>query len=91
MYFPHCRNDLHRPASRGLFAFGNSPMTTLTPAKRKIMAKQLFAGPHKSFPINDATHQRLAISGATRSERAGNISASEEASIKAKARAKLKD
>lgn len=47
------------------------------------------AGPNGSFPIGDAKHARLAISGATRSERAGNISPSEEARIKAKARAKL--
>jgi hypothetical protein len=64
-------------------------MTNLTPEKRKMMAKALFAGPGKSFPINDPTHERLAISGATRSERAGNISSSEEATIKSKARAKL--
>lgn len=48
------------------------------------------AGPNGSFPIGDAKHARLAISGATRSERAGNISASTAAKIKAKARAKLK-
>ncbi len=47
------------------------------------------AGPDGSFPIGDAKHARLAIGGATRSERAGNISASTAASIKAKARAKL--
>lgn len=61
----------------------------LTPEKRKMMSKALFAGPGKSFPISDKNHARLAISGATRSERVGNISASEEATIKAKARAKL--
>lgn len=64
-------------------------MATLTAADRKKMPKREFAGPDDSFPINDATHARLAISGATRSERAGNISASEEAEIKARARAKL--
>lgn len=47
------------------------------------------AGPHGSFPIGDAKHARLAIGGATRSERAGNISPAEAASIKAKARKKL--
>lgn len=47
------------------------------------------AGPNGSFPIGDAKHARLAISGATRSERAGNISASTAEHIKAKARAKL--
>lgn len=64
-------------------------MTKLTAAKRKRMPKNAFAGPGHSFPINDPTHARLAISGATRSERAGNISASTAAGIKAKARAKL--
>ncbi len=48
------------------------------------------AGPNGSFPIGDAKHARLAIGGATRSERAGNISSSTADAIKAKARAKLK-
>ena len=61
----------------------------LTAAKRKAMPKKSFAGPGKSFPVSDPTHARLAISGATRSERAGNISASEAAHIKSIARAKL--
>ncbi len=61
----------------------------LTAAKRRAMPKSEFAGPGTSFPVNDQTHAKLAIGGATRAERAGNISASEEASIKAKARAKL--
>jgi hypothetical protein len=53
------------------------------------MPSKEFAGPGRSFPVNDKTHQRFAISGATRSEDAGNISASEADAIKAKARAKL--
>jgi hypothetical protein len=48
------------------------------------------AGPNGSFPIGDKKHARLAIGGATRSERAGNISASTAKHIKAEARAKLK-
>lgn len=64
-------------------------MGLLTPAKRAKMPKGEFAGPGRSFPVNDANHARLAISGATRSERAGNISAAEASSIKTKARAKL--
>lgn len=65
-------------------------MTKLSTKKRKRMPKADFAGPGRSFPVNDKTHARLAIGGATRSERAGNISASEAAKIKAKARKKLK-
>ena len=47
------------------------------------------AGPNGSFPIGDKKHARLAIGGATRSERAGNISPSTEAHIKASARKEL--
>lgn len=61
----------------------------LSSAIRAKMPKKDFAGKGKSFPINDKQHARLAISGATRSERAGNISAATEAKIKAKARKKL--
>jgi hypothetical protein len=64
-------------------------MANLYQAKRNKMPKSEFAGKGTSFPINDATHARLAIGGATRSERAGNISASEAEKIKAKARGKL--
>lgn len=66
-------------------------MADLTSGKRAHMPAKDFAGPNKSFPISDKEHARLAISGATRSERAGNISPSQEAHIKAEARAKLGD
>jgi hypothetical protein len=65
-------------------------MAVLTAADRKKLKRSQFALPGRvAFPINDATHARLAIGGATRSEHAGNISASTAAAIKAKARAKL--
>lgn len=68
-------------------------MTILTPAKRKKMPKKEFAGGGRKgkegFPLNDPTHDRMAISGATRSYNAGNISKSKEESIKAEARKKL--
>lgn len=64
-------------------------MAKLDADARKNLPMAQFAGPGRSFPVNDANHARMAISGATRSERAGNISPSQEASIKAKARAKL--
>lgn len=64
-------------------------MAKLTSAKRASMPSSQFAGPGKSFPINDATHARMAISGATRSQHAGNISPSTAASIKSQARAAL--
>ena len=68
-------------------------MARLTMAKRKSMPKSDFAGGGpkggKGFPMNDPTHARLAISGATRSYNAGNISKGKEDSIKSKARRKL--
>lgn len=64
-------------------------MATLTSAKRAKMPASKFAGPGRSFPVNDPTHARLAIGGATRSANAGNISQSQAATIKAKARAEL--
>jgi hypothetical protein len=64
-------------------------MAKLNAKARKSMPAGEFAGPNRSFPINDPTHARLAISGATRSQRAGNISPEEADQIKAKARQKL--
>jgi hypothetical protein len=58
-------------------------------ARAKLPAKD-FAGPGRSFPMQDASHQRAAISGATRAQHAGNISAGKAASIKSQARAKLR-
>ena len=61
----------------------------LTTEKRKYMDSSEFAGPGKSFPVNDANHARLAIGGATRAYRAGNISKSTEEHVKAVARKRL--
>jgi len=65
-------------------------MAKLDAVTRKKMKPSEFAQPKKKgFPLNDPEHQRLAIGGATRAARAGNISGAEAARIKAKARAKL--
>jgi hypothetical protein len=64
-------------------------MTDLTPARRHKMSPGEFALPGERFPLNDRTHEKLAIPGATRAERAGNITPGQEAMIKRKARAKL--
>lgn len=56
---------------------------------RKSLPKKDFAGPGRSFPVEDDKHARLAKAGASRSEHAGNISKSEESKIDAKADAKL--
>lgn len=64
-------------------------MADLTAAKRKNMPKSEFALSGERFPLNDKEHDRLAISGATRAERAGNISPAQESEVKSQARAKL--
>jgi len=61
----------------------------LTSGKRSRMPTKSFAGPNRSFPVNDPTHQRLAVSGATRAYNAGNISKGTEDRIKSKARGLL--
>lgn len=62
----------------------------LTTSVRKKMPASSFALPaSKGFPLNDKVHDRMAISGATRSEHAGNISAATAERIKSEARAKL--
>lgn len=66
-------------------------MVDLTSEKRKGMPSSDFALSGRRFPLNDPTHDRLAIGGATRAEHAGNISASTADRIKAEARAKLGD
>lgn len=66
-------------------------MATLTAAKRDEMPKKSFGIPgKKAFPMNDAEHDRLAISGATRSYNAGNISKGTEERLQSEARGKLK-
>ncbi len=63
----------------------------LSSKERKAMPAREFAIPKsRGFPLNDKNHQRMAISGATRSERAGNITPGQESMIKAKARRLLK-
>lgn len=64
-------------------------MAVLDAEQRRGMSQSEFGLPGKRFPMNDPTHDRLAISGATRAERAGNISPSQEAQVKSEARAKL--
>ncbi len=65
-------------------------MSLLTMGARRKLPVSQFAGPNRSFPINDAIHAQKAIQLAPRSEHAGNITPAQSAAIQAKARAKLK-
>lgn len=64
-------------------------MSKLTSGRRNKLPPSAFAGPGRSFPLIDKTHDREAIGGATRSEHAGNISHSTAERIKGAARRKL--
>lgn len=57
--------------------------------KRASLPSSSFAGPDRSFPINDPEHARKALQLAPRSEHAGNISHEQAQHIESAARAKL--
>lgn len=64
-------------------------MAKLTAADRKHLKPKQFAGPDRSFPIEDRSHQEAAIRDAPRAYKAGHISKSQESHIVREARAKL--
>lgn len=66
-------------------------MAKLTTKARAKIPTSKFAGPGRSFPIENKAHAVAAERLVGRSEKAGNISASEAAKIRAKAKAKLGD
>lgn len=61
----------------------------LTAKARKAIPKKEFAGPGRSFPIEDKVHARKAIQLAPRSLHAGNITLGQEEHIVSKAHSKL--
>lgn len=58
----------------------------LNAAKRNKLAPSQFAGPHKSYPVPDANHARNALARVSQAVKAGRMSASQAAKIRAKAR-----
>lgn len=66
-------------------------MAVLSASDRRQLPAGQFAGPGRSFPIPDQDHAEKALQLVGRSESAGNLTASQAATIKAKARAKLGD
>jgi hypothetical protein len=64
-------------------------MATLTTKQRQDMPLSRFALPGRRFPITDDVHARMALSGATRAEHAGNISAGQADTVRHEARAFL--
>ncbi len=62
----------------------------LSKASRNAIPGAKFAGPHRTYPIQDKSHARAAISGASHAANVGNISHHEAAVIQAAARQELK-
>lgn len=60
-------------------------MAKLSTAQRKSMPKSEFAGPDKSYPVNDRSHAANAKARASQAVNAGRMSSSTEAKIDAKA------
>lgn len=59
-------------------------MKLSTKTRKKLPAKA-FAGPGRSYPVNDKNHARNALARASQAVHEGRMSASEAARIRAKA------
>lgn len=60
-------------------------MAKLNAAKRNKLPSSEFAGPNRSYPVNDPSHARNAKARASQAVNAGRMSKSEESRIDAKA------
>ena len=65
-------------------------MATLTTKSRKALPKSDFAGPGRSYPVENKAHAANAKARATQAVNAGRMSKSEEAKIDARANKVLK-
>lgn len=65
-------------------------MARLSAAKRRTLPKRDFAGPGRSYPVNDAAHARNAKARASEMRKKGRLSKAAEARIDRLADRKLK-
>lgn len=65
-------------------------MAKLTAKARNALPTRDFAGPGRSYPVEDAAHAANAKARASQAVKAGRMSKSQEAKIDAKANKKLK-
>lgn len=65
-------------------------MATLTTKTRNAIPTSKFAGPDRSYPIEDKAHARAALSRSSAAYSAGRITEAQHARIAARAHAKLK-
>ena len=65
-------------------------MAELTTKARKALPKKDFAGPGRSYPVEDRSHAANAKARASQAVKAGRMSSSEKSKIDAKANKVLK-
>ena len=64
-------------------------MAKLTSKARKALPKSSFAGPDRSYPVEDKSHARNALARVSQAVKAGRMSEGAAAKIRAKANKKL--
>lgn len=64
-------------------------MAVLTAKARQKLPTTAFAGPNRTYPVNDRTHAANAKARAAQAVKAGRMSGSQKARIDAKANRKL--
>jgi hypothetical protein len=64
-------------------------MAKLSSKARKKLPKKDFAGPKRSFPIENKGHARAALRLVGRAVKAGSISAAQAAKVRSRAKKKL--
>lgn len=64
-------------------------MSKLSAKERNSLPSGDFAGPDRSYPVNDANHARNALARASEMYNKGRLSEAQYAKIKAKAKARL--
>lgn len=64
-------------------------MAVLNAAQRNALPDSAFAGPDRSYPVNDASHARNALARVSQAQHSGRISDKFAAIIKKKAKKKL--
>src|SRR5690349_14784322 len=87
---PNGRTDFQISRDKANSKRSHGRKMKLSTNQRARLPAASFAGPGRSFPVNDENHARLAIAMAPKSEHAGNITPEQAQAIQAKARAKLK-
>jgi hypothetical protein len=74
----------------GVGAEKENAMAKLTAKKRNALPKSAFAGPGRSYPVNDRAHAANAKARASQAVKAGRMSKAQEQRIDAKANAVLR-